>query len=425
MYLGVFFNLGLLGYYKYTGFILQSFEQITGLSTSVDLIVLPLAISFFSFQQIAYIVDLRRGEEREYSFVEYILFVSFFPQLIAGPIVHHAEMMPQFNNIKNNKLKPSYKISFGLSLFVIGLFKKVVIADSLAVFANPIFSAAVPLTGFSFVESWLGALSYTFQLYFDFSGYSDMAIGIAACFGILIPINFNSPYKALNIINFWRRWHMTLSRFLRDYLYISFGGNRNGEVRRYLNVLLTMLLGGLWHGASWLFVIWGGLHGVYLIVNHLWSKAVGHKFQSYVFYRYMAQALTFFSVVIAWVVFRAQSLHSSSELIEAMLGRNGISLPQQYLRFFPEVGVSTFNFEVMPYYFGVKSVLLIVMAFLISFFLPNSGEVMNAAVKYSSSKIGFLFNWRENYYWLIIILSLSIASFYYLGRMSEFLYFQF
>src|SRR6201981_3652867 len=260
---GVAFNLALLCYYKYTNFIFDSINMLTGAPLPFVNIVLPLGISFFTFQQIAYLVDVMRGAPVERDVVSYTLFVSFFPHLIAGPLVHHAEMIPQF---KRERLGRSARLAAqGWAIFVAGLFKKVVIADNLAQFVNPLF-AHVDLGGSAPPEwAWLAILAYTLQIYFAFSGYSDMAIGLALMFGIRLPVNFRSPYKSLSIIEFWRRWHITLSRFLRDYLYIPLGGNQAGEWRIAINVMLTFVLGGLWHGAGWTFIIWGALHGLALI----------------------------------------------------------------------------------------------------------------------------------------------------------------
>jgi len=269
--LGVGINLGLLGYYKYANFFIDQLNWLLDSNFHLEKIFLPLAISFFTFQQIAYLVDAYRQETKEYNFLHYCLFVTFFPQLIAGPIVHHKEMLPQFS--KNIVYKFNYEhMAMGITIFIIGLFKKVILADSVSIYATPVFNAAEIGATVTFFSAWGGALAYTLQLYFDFSGYSDMAIGIAYMFGIKLPINFNSPYKATSIIDFWRRWHITLSRFLRDYLYFALGGNRKGSIRRYINLFLTMLLGGIWHGAGWTFVIWGMLHGTYLIINHAWRK---------------------------------------------------------------------------------------------------------------------------------------------------------
>jgi D-alanyl-lipoteichoic acid acyltransferase DltB (MBOAT superfamily) len=261
--IGILFNISLLAYYKYMDFFIENTNIL--LNTNIELIhlALPLAISFFTLQQVAFLVDSYEGLVEEKDFLDYAIFVSFFPQLIAGPIVHHAEMMPQFSS-KWNMLKNYKNISAGLFIFSIGLFKKVVIADQFAQWANAGFNNAQVL---NLLEAWATSLSYTFQMYFDFSGYTDMAIGAALLFNIKLPINFNSPYKATSIQDFWRRWHITLSRFLRDYIYIPLGGNRRGEFRTYSNLMVTFLLGGLWHGAGWTFVFWGFLHGVALVLH--------------------------------------------------------------------------------------------------------------------------------------------------------------
>ncbi len=321
----VLFNLGLLGYYKYAGFITENINALSASALPVPDIILPLAISFFTFQQIAYQVDAYRGEAKEHGFLDYVLFVTFFPQLVAGPIVHHKEMMPQFRAQRTLGINPDH-LALGLVLFSCGLFKKVVLADNLARYATPVFDAAngdVPLTLF---ESWGGVLAYSFQIYFDFSGYSDMALGLAALFGIMLPFNFLSPYRAGNIIDFWRRWHITLSRFLRDYLYIPLGGNRKGKLRRYNNLLMTMLIGGIWHGAGWTFVIWGGLHGVYLIINHAWHRVLKGARITHPIYKLAAWALTFTAVSFAWVFFRAESADAAFNICRALIGQNGAVL---------------------------------------------------------------------------------------------------
>jgi alginate O-acetyltransferase complex protein AlgI len=255
-------NLALLAYFKYANFFIDSTNALTGSNFALLNIVLPLGISFFTFTQIAFLVDASRGLAREYDFVHYLLFVTYFPHLIAGPVLHHKQMMPQFAE-RSTYLPNRENIVVGLTIFCVGLAKKVIIADSLSVYASPVFAAAEKGVAITFFEAWGGLLAYTFQLYFDFSGYSDMAIGLSLLFGVTLPINFNSPYQATNIIEFWRRWHMTLSQFLRDYLYVPLGGNRLGVSRRHFNLMVTMVLGGLWHGANWTFVIWGALHGFF------------------------------------------------------------------------------------------------------------------------------------------------------------------
>jgi D-alanyl-lipoteichoic acid acyltransferase DltB (MBOAT superfamily) len=315
---GVVFNLGLLGYFKYIGFFVQNLSALGLWLIPLPNIVLPLAISFFTFQQIAYLVDVARGECKQYGFMQYALFVLFFPQLIAGPIVHHAEMMPQFENLRRREeLWPD--IAVGLTIIAIGLFKKVVLADSLAEYADPLFDAASQGTPINTIDSWIATFSFSFQIYFDFSGYSDMAIGCARLFGIRLPENFRSPYKSISIIEFWRRWHMTLSRFLRDYLYFSLGGNRHGSKRRYRNLLLTMLLGGLWHGAAWTFVIWGGLQGLYLCLNHGWralcAKLGLQRISSSPLLNPLYILITSLAWSLAFVVFRASDVHSALAIV--------------------------------------------------------------------------------------------------------------
>ncbi|RYD50438.1 MAG: MBOAT family protein, partial [Verrucomicrobiaceae bacterium] len=298
---GVAANLALLGYYKYAGFLGETLNSLTGWPASVPEIVLPLAISFFTFLQIAYLVDAYRGETEEYHFTDYLLFVTFFPHLIAGPLIHHREMMPQFRK-SHHGWHRDFPVALGM--FLMGLFKKVVIADNLARIATPIFGlAADDGRDPTMLEAWIGAVAYALQLYFDFSGYSDMALGSARLFGIRFPLNFHSPYKADSIIEFWRRWHMTLSRFLRDYLYIPLGGNRKGPKRRYVNLFLTMLLGGLWHGAGWTFIIWGALHGTFLCVNHAWF-GLRKRMSWRALPKPLAIALTFIAVLVGWVFFR-------------------------------------------------------------------------------------------------------------------------
>jgi alginate O-acetyltransferase complex protein AlgI len=263
---GISGNLLAIAYYKYAAFLVDNANSLLGQNFQVPDIILPIAISFFTFQQIAYLVDAYAVRSEERNFVNYIFFITFFPQLIAGPIVHHSDVLPQLSQARWKVAIP--EIMIGSTIFIMGLFKKVIFADSIAEYATPVFNAASENIIPTFSEAWVGALAYTFQLYFDFSGYSDMAIGLAFMFGIRLPINFFSPYQAISITDFWRRWHITLSNFLRDYLYIPLGGNRKGNLRQSLNLMATMLLGGLWHGAGWTFILWGGLHGVALVINH-------------------------------------------------------------------------------------------------------------------------------------------------------------
>ena len=333
MVLGIAFNLGLLGWFKYSAFFVDNINAVAGTSFSLGTIILPLAISFFTFQQIAYLIDVYRGLVVETGLLRYCLFVTFFPQLIAGPIVHHSEMLPQFARRVGSGFS-SRHFAVGVTIFTIGLIKKLAIADPLGHHADRVFEIAAYGDPLTFVSAWYGTVAFGLQIYFDFSGYSDMAIGLARMFGVRLPLNFDSPYKAVNIIEFWRRWHMTLSRFLRDHLYIPLGGNRRGRLRRHANLMSVMLLGGLWHGASWNFVIWGGLHGLFLLVNHAWRGlrgALGWSGDgSTALGRGLSWALTLFAVFFAWAFFRAQGWDAAMVIIDGLTGRAGVIIPDSY-----------------------------------------------------------------------------------------------
>ena len=321
--LGITLNLAALGYFKYANFFVDNLNAVLGSGWHIEQIVLPIGISFYTFTQIAFLVDAYEGKVKETRAIHYGLFVTYFPHLVAGPVLHHAQMMPQFGDKSVYRPVPAALVS-GLTILALGMFKKVVMADGIAPYADAVFNGAdagsLPTT----TEAWLGAAAYALQLYFDFSGYSDMAIGLSLMFNIRLPFNFNSPYRAQNISEFWRCWHMSLSTFLRDYLYIPLGGNRSGKLRRHLNLMATMLLGGLWHGASWSFVLWGGLHGFYLVVNHgyraLLGAALHERLAANVLYRGASWALTLAAVGLAWVFFRAFTLEGAMRVLNAMLG---------------------------------------------------------------------------------------------------------
>lgn len=320
--IGVIANLGLLGYYKYANFFVRTVDSLIGIDWHIGHIVLPLAISFFTFQQITYLIESKRDGKAADSLTDYALFVLFFPHLIAGPITHHKEMLPQFAASGAGRLPRSY-VLVGTAVFVMGLAKKVVVADGFAMIANPAFDAVRDGALLRMSDAWLGALGYTLQLYFDFSGYSDMAIGLGLMFGILLPVNFASPYKSTSIIEFWRRWHISLSRFLRNYLYIALGGNRRGLVRRYFNLFATMALGGLWHGANWTFLIWGVLHGLYLIVNHIWNGFGGRRFLPQPMHAVASWLLTMLAVTVGWVLFRSENFGAAWSMLIGMSGGHG------------------------------------------------------------------------------------------------------
>ncbi|MBN9563102.1 MAG: MBOAT family protein [Alphaproteobacteria bacterium] len=314
--LGVVLNLATLGVFKYADFFRGTVYGVLGDDWQPWSLILPLGISFFVFQKISYLIDLKRGDRHIYGFLDFCMFVMFFPQLIAGPLVRHNEIIDQF---RLDPRRPAMweNLSRGFFLFLIGVAKKVAIADTVAHIADPLFQKAA--TGvLSAAEAWVATGAYTLQIYFDFSGYSDMAIGLALMFGLCLPLNFNAPYRSLSVRDFWRRWHMTLSRFLRDYLYIPLGGNRCGPVRQAFNVVATMLLGGLWHGANWTFVAWGGLHGAALAVNHVWS---GRGFR---LPRPLAWLLTLLFVMACWVLFRAESFTTAGRVLASMAGAHGI-----------------------------------------------------------------------------------------------------
>ncbi len=414
---GVAINLSLLAYYKYANFFVTNISAAFDVQWRLATIVLPLGISFFTFTQIAFLVDAARGEVKETNFIHYGLFVTYFPHLIAGPVLHHKEMMPQFDQPET--YRPRWEnFSVGLTMFTFGLLKKVALADRIAPYATPVFDAAVAGTPMTPLDAWGGALAYAFQLYFDFSGYSDMAIGISRMFGVTLPLNFDSPYKSINIIDFWRRWHITLSRFLRDYLYVPLGGNRKGLARRYVNLLTTMVLGGLWHGAGWTFVIWGTLHGIYLVINHGWHalrKAAGFplpKTPSFVG-RAVGMTMTFAAVVVAWVFFRAANVEAALHVVRPMFGLGGATTPA---RLFALIEIE---------HRDLAAWLAVLWA--IAWLAPNSQQML-AAYGPAFEPVSYQgrLTWRPSFGWLVgISFGLLYAVIKLGGKASEFLYFQF
>ena len=384
LFVGIAVNLGVLAYYKYTNFIIANTNAVFGTHFVFYQIILPLGISFFTFQKIAYLVDAYRGEAEEYNFLDFSLFVMYFPQLIAGPIVHHKEMIPQFRQASIFKLSPT-DLAAGLTLFTIGLLKKIMVADRVVAWSDPTFAAAHAGTAPNFIEAWSAALSFTFQIYFDFSGYTDMALGLALMIGIRLPLNFNSPYRATSIIDFWHRWHMSLSRFLRDYVYFPLGGNRRGSVRRYANLMLTMLIGGLWHGANWTFVAWGGLHGCYLIINHGWNairERLGLSAGCGRWGCWSGRLITFVAVVVAWVFFRAESFHGALLILKGMVGVNGVILPSTYAShlgglapLLQELGIR-FDAQMAASWLGARQTFWLALLLAAVFLLPNSQELL-------------------------------------------------
>jgi alginate O-acetyltransferase complex protein AlgI len=434
---GIGFNLLLLGYFKYADFFIANLNAALGGDIGALAIVLPLGISFFTFQQIAYLVDVYRREAVEHSFGHYLLFVSFFPQLIAGPIVHHKEMMPQFVAGRAGRILPA-TFAQGLAIFMVGLFKKVMIADSISQFSNPVFDAAAGGQAVPLLEAWGGVTAYSFQIYFDFSAYSDMAIGLGLMFGLRLPINFNSPYRATSIVDFWRRWHITLSRFLRDYLYIPLGGNRHGPARRYAALAIVMLLGGLWHGAAWTFVIWGALHGAALVLTHFWRRQIlgraTHEEPRTALGRGLGIAFTLLFVTIAWVFFRAPDVSTALNLLAGMVGMNGVVLPHTYLGYLGPLGPAALEvgirFEEAYLFLGLRQLLWVAGLLALVWLMPNtlqwaayrppSGTPTPRIIEWAK-----VLRWRPNPAWALTLSAAGIACLLFMSRGGTFLYFQF
>lgn len=398
---GILADLSLLFYFKYYNFFLST---LLSQESSLLEVILPLGISFFTFTQIAYLVDTFQGKAEVCDILSYGLFVTVFPHLIAGPILHHKEMIKQFNNLRMYVLSWT-NIAQGTFLFIMGLSKKVLIADHLVSFVKPIFDQLEdPIP---FIQAWFGALSYTLQLYFDFSGYSDMAVGLGLLFSLRLPINFNSPYQADSIIDFWRRWHITLSQFLRDYLYISLGGNRHGKWAKLRNLFITMLLGGLWHGAGWTFILWGACHGIFLIINHLWKDL------QLPMPKWLGKLLTLLAVICAWVIFRSPTVDQALNILAGMAGLHGVILPEKYsqiLFFLQPFGIVFEHVSVSR--FHLTDLALIGLLTLAVILLPNSNYWIQ---KFKERPIA----------WAVVSSFLLFISILKLDEMAEFLYYQF
>ena len=396
--IGCILNVGILGYFKYTGFLLENIYALFGKDFLGFSILLPLGISFYTFQQLSFIIDAYRGDNKSISFVDYALFVTFFPQLIAGPIVLPGEMLPQFNDPQRRSLSWQ-NMNAGLYFFACGLMKKCFFADTLAIIANTGFNSGTPL---SLLEGWLVSLAFTFQLYFDFSGYCDMAMGIGKMFNIDFPLNFNSPYKSANFQMFWRRWHITLGRFMMNYLYIPLGGNKSGMVRTLVNLLIVFIVSGIWHGAGWLFLLWGGLHGLGILINRIWSKVVLKKYPSLELPYIPAVIITFFFVNLFWVFFRATTLKRAYEIIYSMFNfANASGISKAFRNAIEEHG---FDKDLIFFVSGA--------AVFIAFVLPNSFE-MNEKLK------------THPYFRMLLTVVFATLGFLCVGRLSPFLYFNF
>lgn len=404
--LGITFNCGLLAYFKYADFFIANLNQLAGWKINLLNIALPLGISFFTFSQISYLVDSYKREIKIHKFIDYVLFVTYFPKLLAGPIARFNEIMVQFGETQS-RVFSHVNYSNGIYLFFIGLFKKIVLADIFGVWANNGFDQAPMLT---FFEAWATSLAYTFQLYFDFSGYTDMAIGAALLMNIKLPINFDSPYKAINIRDFWRKWHITLSRFIWEFIYIPLGGNKISETRTICNLMLTFLVCGLWHGAGWSFILWGLLHGFALVVQRIWGKF------NITMPKLLAWLLTFNFVNIAWVFFRAKSFDDAAKVLKGMIGANGVVLPEQILAMLPEicrsfiVGVGTVQYLADGTIMGfVEMILIFVLAFVMTIAFKNTNQM-----SVSQKRAAFAFT-----------IAFTIQHLFFTQVPSQFIYFRF
>lgn len=410
LWTGVGLNILSLGYFKYYLFIAGNL-QLIGINAPIYAIALPLGISFYTFQQIAYIVDTYKTNECNESFVDYLLFITYFPRLISGPIVRRQEVMPYF--AAPQKDTATY-IKVGLTLFILGMGKKLLIADSFAVWADLIFNAADAGKSLTTFEAWAGALAYTIQIYFDFSGYSDMAVGVSTMLGVPLPVNFASPYKSTSITDFWRRWHITLSKWLRDYVYISLGGNRCSPARRYVNALLTMLVGGIWHGASWNFILWGAMHGCLQAIHNMWHAKPERK---ELIPHSVAIGITFFCIVMTWIPFRATTWAGAMNVFAACFSWSGT--------------LGTRLSDPFSVVFWLAVGLLIVR------FAPNTNEMLANTVIFTPSKgypattpavpagnWAFMY-WRDNRLWAMVIGSIFALCVMRFFSNATYIYFQF
>jgi len=436
--LGITANLGLLAWFKYANLLDDGMNVTLGARWDPATVILPLAISFYTLQQIAFLVDAYRGLTREFNLLHYCLFVCFFPQLIAGPILRHREIVPQFLGGVNTQSLWS-NVAVGISIFAIGLFKKTVIADGLATNVEPVFDTKW-LPHVDFFLAWGSSLAYTFQLYFDFSGYTDMAVGAARVFGVRLPVNFFSPYKATSIIEFWQRWHITLSRFLRDYLFSPLGANSAGELRAVVALLATLLLVGLWHGASWTFLAWGAVQGGCLALNHSWrfaTRRMGLDLSRHALYKVLSWVLTLVALVFSWVYFRAPTLDHGNHIALAMLGMKGFEIPAGILARAGGLGEYLMALGFAPV-MGGGSVLVtnfswIAFSLIVVLALPNVAQVFNRhePVIYENDEVfkrdraASFITWKVSGWWALAIAIMAIAGLLTLQQVSEFIYFRF
>lgn len=426
LFLGLLINISILIFFKYLGMLTSSLLFLINIDIKFNEVELPLGISFFTFLQIAFIVDKYKKNVKSYSFLKYFLFVSFFPHLIAGPLVHHSKLINQFYKFNYLRLD---NLSVGFLIFIIGLFKKVIIVGEISPWSDNLFNGASMGFTPSFIDSWVGVLSFSLQIYFDFSAYSDMAIGLSKMIGILLPINFNSPYKSDSLIEFWRRWHITLSSFLKEYLYFNLGGNRKGVSRKYINILFVMTIAGLWHGASWLFVIWGFFHGIFLILNHLIRQSILIKISKSI------KILFVFTLVsILWVPFRADGLDAMFSILGGLLGLNGFIIPHHYLEKFSLIGnlvnLSIIQTGSLHVFAGGWQIITLFSLIIFVLFLPNTQQitskfkpVLEQISPQKFLKIKFTFNTFTGMICGLVFSYILIISIQ--GSPGEFIYFQF
>lgn len=423
---GVVINLGLLAYYKYWPFIVTTAAQITGQTWSAEPLELPPGISFYTFHQLTYLIQCNLGRTLGTAFNHYLIYITFYPQLIAGPIVRPHEMLPQLTSPRPRAFEWN-ELSVGIFLLAVGLFKKMVIADYVAAWVSPVFDVWAKIGTVTMLDAWVAALAYTFQLYFDFSAYSDMALGLALMVGIRMPANFFSPYKAVSIIDFWRRWHITLSLFLRDYLYIPLGGGRCGWLRQQFNLLLVMIIGGFWHGAGWTFGAWGLWHGLCLVVNHAWRTAGLQGRLG----RVLSWGVTFLSVIVGWTIFRAPDLGTAWNVLRSLMGAQGMQLPPGWLQKMPLLTkLSITGTEDWTVFTG--PIQLVVLGGLMAgcLILPNAVQLTRGSFTLPNEATlpkgpNPWFSWRPDWRWAVITGAAFVAAFLHLGKISEFLYFQF
>ncbi len=433
-YLGVLLNLLILGYFKYTNFIIININSFLDSKIDVKNIVLPLAISFFTFQQIAFLADALKNKINNLNFLRYALFITFFPQLIAGPIVRYNNIVPQFIKKKSNKFRHS-NFLVGLLLFILGLSKKVLLADNLAPYVDIAFQSGEASNSIHSLDCLLASLSYSLQLYFDFSGYCDMAIGLAKMFNINLPLNFNSPYKALNIIDFWRRWHITLTKFLTEFIFMPLNlklsrkvlainkGIVNGNVVLYFSLIITFLVSGVWHGANWNFIFWGVVHGIFLAFNYFWSsckKRLGLSWLDKLFlYKALCRIFTFFCITFSFVFFRSDSLLSGFNFISSFyVNLNNIN--------------SFADSMIFNYGGNIKFLFLFLLSIIIVNFFPNTQEISYAIApkmniyknETSNLKFSILNNYKK------VLIATFVVFLFYLNlsqliNINEYIYFRF